>query len=52
MVNILTKMNSDPDYTGINGDKAFLNALFLRIFGPDMHEKKLQPKKLKFVKGA
>lgn len=52
MVNILSKMNSDTDYSGINGDKAFLHALFLRIFGPDMHHKKLQPKKLKFAKGA
>lgn len=52
IVTILSKMNVESEFSGENGDKAFLQALFLRVFGPEMHKIKLAPTKLKFIKGV
>lgn len=44
-------MNTDPDFCGENGDKAFVHALVLRVFGRDIDHGDLSSAKMNFIKG-
>lgn len=52
IVAVLKKMNKDSEFSGANGDKAFITTMMVKIFGDGLgSEDELCPRKIRFIKG-